>query len=391
MIKVLNISCLIFLISTMIIIPSFAANPPPVKKPKLVLMPLILNDGNSKLQGAMETAVAEGLQDRYTVFSGDSVKKKVKESFTNESKTSKHECDETKCMANVAVAFDSALLAVVSVTKVDSGYFLALKIEDIYDNKTIYSKSLPYKNSDDFEIIEKLKELAGGKTATSGEYDFLSSSIIEEKSIKTNIPDAETSLWNEVQRNNTEDDYIVYLDIYKNGKYAPLAKAHIKKIKDTAREQAKEQEQRAWDTTQQYNSESSYASYLESYPNGTFAGLAKVRQNKLKTERITSAEQAIKQRETSTYETQNTTGDSRRGRDLSAKCAACHGAAFEKVALGRSNIVKIQSAYSIEASLKAYKAGAQNKAGMGALMKAQVAAFSDNDIKDIAAYITTIR
>ncbi|MFA6189243.1 MAG: c-type cytochrome [Sulfuricurvum sp.] len=79
------------------------------------------------------------------------------------------------------------------------------------------------------------------------------------------------------------------------------------------------------------------------------------------------------------------------GKALSAKCAACHGASFEKAALGKSAIVKGQSAATVEASLKAYKAGTMNKSGMGALMKGQVAAMSDADIKAIAAYAAGIK
>ena len=79
------------------------------------------------------------------------------------------------------------------------------------------------------------------------------------------------------------------------------------------------------------------------------------------------------------------------GKTLTAKCAACHGASFEKAALGKSGIVKGQSAAAIETSLKGYKAGTLNKNGMGALMKGQVASMSDADIKAIAAYIAGIK
>ncbi len=79
------------------------------------------------------------------------------------------------------------------------------------------------------------------------------------------------------------------------------------------------------------------------------------------------------------------------GKALAGKCAACHGASFEKAALGKSVIVKGQSAATVEASLKAYKAGTQNKAGMGALMKGQVATMSDADMKALATYIAGIK
>ena len=72
-------------------------------------------------------------------------------------------------------------------------------------------------------------------------------------------------------------------------------------------------------------------------------------------------------------------------------CAACHGASFEKVALGKSGVVNGQSAAAIEASLKGYKAGTLNKNGMGALMKGQVATMSDADMKALASYIAGIK
>lgn len=77
------------------------------------------------------------------------------------------------------------------------------------------------------------------------------------------------------------------------------------------------------------------------------------------------------------------------GRGLSAKCAACHGANFEKAALGKSAVVAGQSANQIELSLREYKAGTRNTAGMGMLMRGQVASFSDYEIRTIAEYIAS--
>ena len=79
------------------------------------------------------------------------------------------------------------------------------------------------------------------------------------------------------------------------------------------------------------------------------------------------------------------------GKALAGKCAACHGANFEKVALGKSAVVKGQAAAAIETSLKGYKAGTLNKNGMGALMKGQVATMSDADMKALASYIAGIK
>jgi len=65
------------------------------------------------------------------------------------------------------------------------------------------------------------------------------------------------------------------------------------------------------------------------------------------------------------------------------KCAACHGADFEKAALGKSKIVKDLTKAEIEKAIKGYKDGSYGGA-MKALMKGQVATLSDDDIKAIA-------
>ncbi|HFU74237.1 MAG TPA: c-type cytochrome [Helicobacteraceae bacterium] len=79
------------------------------------------------------------------------------------------------------------------------------------------------------------------------------------------------------------------------------------------------------------------------------------------------------------------------GAALYKKCAACHGAKAEKKALGKSGIINTLSAAEIETELKGYKAGTLNKKGMGALMKGQVASYSDADIAAVAAYIATLK
>jgi cytochrome c-type protein NapB len=66
-----------------------------------------------------------------------------------------------------------------------------------------------------------------------------------------------------------------------------------------------------------------------------------------------------------------------------AACAGCHGANFEKKALGKSKIVKDMTKADIEKALKGYKDGSYGGAMKG-LMKGQVAKLSDADIKEIA-------
>ena len=76
------------------------------------------------------------------------------------------------------------------------------------------------------------------------------------------------------------------------------------------------------------------------------------------------------------------------GKALFAKCAGCHGADGKTKAMGKSAVLAGQSAADLESKIKAYKAGTRNEAGMGALMKGQVASLSDADIKAIATYVS---
>jgi cytochrome c553 len=72
-----------------------------------------------------------------------------------------------------------------------------------------------------------------------------------------------------------------------------------------------------------------------------------------------------------------------------AACAGCHGANFEKAALGKSQIVKGWDAAKIETALKGYKDGSYGGAMKG-VMKGQVARLSDADIKAIAEQISKL-
>ncbi len=79
------------------------------------------------------------------------------------------------------------------------------------------------------------------------------------------------------------------------------------------------------------------------------------------------------------------------GAALYKKCVACHGANGEKKALNKSAVIAGWDAAKTEEALKGYKAGTRNINGMGALMKGQVAAYSDADIKAVSAYIAGLK
>jgi len=67
-------------------------------------------------------------------------------------------------------------------------------------------------------------------------------------------------------------------------------------------------------------------------------------------------------------------------------CKGCHGANFEKHALGKSKVVKDMSKAEVEKALLGYKAGTYG-GPMKGVMKGQVARYSDADLKAAAQQI----
>jgi len=67
-------------------------------------------------------------------------------------------------------------------------------------------------------------------------------------------------------------------------------------------------------------------------------------------------------------------------------CAACHGAHFEKHAMGKSKIVANLTHAEIAKALKGYKAGTFG-GPMKGVMKGQVARYSDADLEAVAQTI----
>lgn len=74
------------------------------------------------------------------------------------------------------------------------------------------------------------------------------------------------------------------------------------------------------------------------------------------------------------------------GADLFKKCASCHGATGEKHALNKSKIINEMSQEEIITALNGYKDGSYG-GSMKALMKGQIASYSEEQIKSVAAFI----
>ncbi len=67
-------------------------------------------------------------------------------------------------------------------------------------------------------------------------------------------------------------------------------------------------------------------------------------------------------------------------------CAACHGANWEKKAMGKSNVVAGMTHAEIATALKGYKAGTYG-GSMKGVMKGQVGRYSDADLEAFAQTI----
>ena len=71
-----------------------------------------------------------------------------------------------------------------------------------------------------------------------------------------------------------------------------------------------------------------------------------------------------------------------------ASCGACHGAHFEKHALGKSKVVADMNATEIATALKGYKAGTYG-GPMKGIMVGQAKSLDDKKIEDVATFIST--
>ena len=91
----------------------------------------------------------------------------------------------------------------------------------------------------------------------------------------------ETALWRAVKDSSNPNDYQAYLDAYPNDVFAPLAKARIRALNAEAEIRAAERtkpfELAFWEAITDSTNAADYAAYLEQFPDGEFAPLARVR------------------------------------------------------------------------------------------------------------------
>jgi len=79
------------------------------------------------------------------------------------------------------------------------------------------------------------------------------------------------------------------------------------------------------------------------------------------------------------------------GKEAYAKCAGCHGTDGKTKALGKSPVIAGQTKEALVTKINGYKAGTIDVAGMGNLMKGQVATMDDATIEAVSTYISTLK
>jgi len=276
--------------------PAKPVSPVIAEKEGVVLMPLRLSGADKAVLAAMEASIVKGLQLKYKVYSGEAVEKEVKKSFEKES--AKKDCDGSLCIVDIAVKFKVALIAIAQINKSDNNYFLVLSIKDVQSNEAIFSETLTCKKCDASDVVDKLKELSAMVAPAAPVAASPPVNVTPAPAATVVIPkatDTESLQWVEVQKGNSVDDYEAYLAQYPKGKYAVLAKGKIKKIKEQEAAEAKrqqeqaaaesaQQDQHAWENANTTATQTSYQSYLNNYPQGSYANLANARLSKLKKE-----------------------------------------------------------------------------------------------------------
>jgi len=189
------------------------------EKEKVILLPMVVSEDTQNMLSQMQSAVVQGLEQKYLVFSGERVLQELKKAANKENHAAKHDCDETRCLQDISIAFQTENVAVVHITKVEGGFLLSLSIKDVMSNQSVFDNSLTCKGCDSFQVIDKLKQLSGAAPP------------VAEQPQANSANDAETILWGEVKKGNSADDYQAYLGQYPNGKFSALARSQLDRIK----------------------------------------------------------------------------------------------------------------------------------------------------------------
>jgi uncharacterized caspase-like protein len=92
----------------------------------------------------------------------------------------------------------------------------------------------------------------------------------------------ELAFWESIKASRTISDFEAYLEQYPKGRFAGLARSRLKQLGEEARERPLALEMAYWDSIKTSRSVADFESYLEQYPKGRFATIARNRVSELK-------------------------------------------------------------------------------------------------------------
>ena len=103
----------------------------------------------------------------------------------------------------------------------------------------------------------------------------------EPEPTRSPLDPAEQALWQAIKDSTDATDYLAYLEAYPSGVYAPLAKARAGSLEKQAKRlvtaEAAATERAFWDAIKDSASMADYRAYLQKFPDGEFAVLAEAR------------------------------------------------------------------------------------------------------------------
>ncbi|MBI5637005.1 MAG: SUMF1/EgtB/PvdO family nonheme iron enzyme [Nitrospinae bacterium] len=200
-------------------------------KDAVVLMPLRpTKDIPQDEMTQYEAALVKSLSEKYVVYSGQKVLEKVNDVYKKRSAEAKagKECDETKCLQDVALAFQTKegypFVAIANIRKTGGGYSISLTINDVIEEKSVFAEQKPCEGCNEFKVMGLLQTLAGGGAAQPA---VEAAATQAAKGAGGN--DAEIAFWNSIKDSTNAADFAAYLESYPKGTFAPLAKRRMEK------------------------------------------------------------------------------------------------------------------------------------------------------------------
>jgi formylglycine-generating enzyme required for sulfatase activity len=265
---------------------------------------------------------------------------------------------------------------VLTVTKLEGDYTLSLNILD-YAASEVKSKTDTCRGCKIIDVVEKLKFLAGEEKGASAP-PVEKPAESEQPSKVTNANDMELTLWNSIKDGASPDDFAAYIESYPKGTFAPLAKRRIAALKKSVAQEQESASKKAvddagnkelsiWNSVKDSANPDDFVAYLQDYPKGTYASLAKSRISALKKSAAQAQEPPAKKVDevsaNKERELWNSVKDGGNAEDLSAYLESYPKGAFAPLA--RRRMAALKKAVDEEASRKESAKKAEEKAHEG--------------------------